>query len=35
MLINIDNSLPVVAMRFSVSDEKEMSFNMHMIHEQN
>ena len=30
MPINIDNGLPAVAMRFGVSDEKEMSFNVHI-----
>ena len=30
MPINIENSLPVVAMRFGISDEKEMSFNVHL-----
>ena len=30
MPINIDNCLPAVAMRFGISDEKEMSFNVHL-----
>ena len=30
MPINIDNSLPAVATRFGVSDEKEMNFNVHL-----
>ena len=30
MPINIDNGLPAVAMRFGISDEKEMSFNVHL-----
>ena len=28
--INIDNGLPAVAMRFGISDEKEMNFNVHL-----
>ena len=30
MPINIDNGLPAVAMRFGISDEKEMSINVHL-----
>ena len=30
MPINIDNGLPAVAMRFIISDEKEMSLNVHL-----
>ena len=30
MPINIDNGLPAIAMRFGISDEKEMSFNVHL-----
>ena len=30
MLINIDNGLLAVAMRFGISDEKEMNFNVHL-----
>ena len=30
MPINIYNGLPAVAMRFGISDEKEMSFNVHL-----
>ena len=30
MLINIDSGLPTIAMRFGISDEKEMRFNVHL-----
>ena len=28
--INIDNGLPAIAMQFGISEEKEMSFNVHL-----
>ena len=30
MLIIIDNGLPTITMRFGISDEQEISFNVHI-----